>query len=231
MPRALIGQLLLVALCVPTQTFGDDEHGGHGGGSRYYGFVDDFHANPSTTDATGEIFLTLNPARTELSYRIVFDELLGLKANPADRTEPDDITGIHLHLHVPDTLGPHVLNIFGWPGHEDADLVIDYDHRTLSGIYDISDASRDPLTGELYLQNLPLTTKVIDDWLDALDEGRLMLAVHTNQSGFSTMAIHGHISAIPEPSVLTLGSGALVILAMRRRWVRCDKSVLRKTRP
>ncbi len=230
MLRALVGPLLLVLWCVPAQIFAHDDSG-NGEGSRYYGAVDDFHANPSTTDATGEIFLTLNPERTELSYRIVFDSLLGLKTNAASRTEPDDIIGIHLHLHVPDTLGPHVLNIFGWPGHEDADLVIDYDHMTLTGIYDISDASRDPLTGELYLQNLPLTTKVIYDWLEALDEGRLMLAVHTNQSGFSTMAIHGHISAIPEPSSLGLWSGGLAVLAARRRWVRCCTSVLRKTKP
>lgn len=194
-------------------------HDGHHvpSGTRYYALVDDFHATPSTTDAMGEIFLELNSTRTQLSYRIEFDHWLGLKPFEVDRTEPDDIIGIHLHLHVPDTIGPHVLNIFGWPGHEDADLVVDYTNRMLTGAYDISDATRDSITGEVLLQNLPLTSKIIDDWLDELDEGRLMLAVHTNQSGFSTMAIHGHINPIPEPVTEALGAVFLMGLLLRRQ--------------
>jgi hypothetical protein len=185
---------------------GHDEHPPHSGKSQYYALIDDFHASPSTTDATGEIFLSLNQARTELRYTIDLDDQLNLKPNPADRTEPDDILGIHLHLHIPDAFGPHILNIFGLATYgiyaeEDADLVVDYEHNTLTGIYDISDATIDPATGEPYFQFFPLTTKIIDDWLDELDRGELMIAVHTVETGFPTMAIHGHISrVIPEPS-------------------------------
>jgi hypothetical protein len=180
------------------------------GGFEYYALIDDFHASPSTTEATGEIFLSLNSARTELSYKIVLDGLLGLKPTAADRVEPDDIVGIHLHHHIPDAFGPHILNIFclatyGMPAEEDADLVVDYENNTLTGIYDISDATIDPTTGEPYFQFFPLTTKVIDDWLDELDRGELMIAVHTVETGFPTMAIHGHISrVVPEPTTVSL---------------------------
>jgi hypothetical protein len=180
----------------------------HQGGTQYHAVIDDFHANPSTTDATGEVFLTLNHAGTELNYTIVLDELLQLKANPLERTGPDDIIGIHLHLDVPGTVGPHLLNIFGLatynvPAEEDAELVIDYEHQTLTGKWDLSDATRDPVTGELLPQFFPLTSKVITDWIDELNDGELMVAVHTNESGFPVMAIHGHIHAIaPEPDSL-----------------------------
>jgi hypothetical protein len=201
---------------------------------QYYALIDDFHANPSTTDATGEIFLALNRERTQLRYTIVLDEHLGLKPNPADRVALDDILGIHLHLHVPDAIGPHILNIFGLatfglPAEEDADLVIDYEHRTLTGIYDISDATIDPATGEPYHQFFPLTTKIIDDWLDELDRGELMVAVHTVETGFPTMAIHGHISrVVPEPATVFLwitGGGWFWLAAMsrwRRKGMQCN---------
>ncbi len=190
--------------------------------SHFYTFIDDYHANPSTTDATGEAFFTLNADHTELAYTIVLDGLLGLKENEADRTEPDDIIGMHLHLHVPDTLGPHVLNIFGLPAEEDADLVVDYANNTLSGVYDISDATIDPATGEPALQFYPTTTKIIYDWIDELMAGDLMLAIHTNESGFGAMAIHGHIGphshGVPEPAaaVLLAAGAGLLQLATRR---------------
>jgi hypothetical protein len=179
----------------------------------FYAFIDDYHTIPATTDATGEVFLALNHDRTEIRYTIVLDDLLGLKPNPAERTEPDDIIGMHLHLHVPGAIGPHVLNIFGLPAEEDADLVVDYANHTLSGVYDISDATIDPATGQPALQFYPLTTKIIDDWIDDLMAGYLMIAVHTNESGFGTMAIHGHISP-EEHSVPELSGAALFLVGM-----------------
>ncbi|HWL73987.1 MAG TPA: CHRD domain-containing protein, partial [Burkholderiaceae bacterium] len=166
--------------------------------------------------------------RTELSYEIHLDDLLGLKENPLDRSQPDDIIGIHLHLSVEGTNGPHVLNIFGlatnnMPAEDDADLHIDYDNQVLTGKWDISDASRDPNTGELLPQSFPLTSKVITNWLDELDDGRLMVAVHTNESGFPAMAIHGHIHVVvPEPAmgVLMLAATFSSCLMVRRRVVR-----------
>jgi hypothetical protein len=209
------------------QAVAQHEHGHHG--RNYYGALDDFNAHHSTTDAKGEIFLTLNPERTELSYRIELDELVDLKQNPADRTQPDDIIGIHLHLNVPGTTGPHLLNIFGLatyntPAEEDADLVIDYENQRLTGKWDISDATRDAITGEILPQFFPLTSKIITDWLDELDAGELMVAVHTLETGFPTMAIHGHIHAVvPEPTTGMLLVAVVVASAglriERRRWL------------
>jgi hypothetical protein len=203
----------------------DGEHHGEPHDVDYYAFIDDFHT-VHTTDGTGEIFLTLNAAKDELTYRIVLDGQLGLKQNPADRTEPDDIIGMHLHLSVEGTNGPHVLNIFGLstynvPAEEDADVVIDYANQIITGKWDLSDASRDPLTGELLPQFFPLTSKVITDWIDELDEGLLMVAVHTNETGFPAMAIHGHIHPvipIPEPAGCVIFLMSLVsMLPLTRR--------------
>ncbi len=200
-----------------------------GGESCYYAVVDDFHANPSTTDSMGEVFLALNSERTELRYRIILDDLLGLKPNPADRTDLDDILGMHLHEHVPDAIGPHVLNIFGLAtpslyGEEDHDLVIDYENHTLSGIYDIRDATIDPDTGEPYPSFFFATTKVINVGLNVLDQDNLVLAVHTVESGFSNFAIHGHIhSVVPEPSTGFLCVlGGLLTWSTRRNASRLD---------
>lgn len=164
---------------------------------------------PLHPDASGMIHLALNSARTELRYFIQIDGL-HLKPNSANRTAPDDVIGIHLHLFVPDTVGPHVLNIFGlatynMPAEEDDNLFVDYANQTLTGIYDDGDATIDPATGEPFLPFYPLTSKPLSDWIDALENGQLMLAVHTNASGFPRMAIHGMIDpVVPEPATAML---------------------------
>jgi hypothetical protein len=236
---ALLG--LLLAVCTASDAHGQSHgHGGHdhranplacspaSGEACYYAALDDFgvHHSPHP-DAIGEAFFALNTQRTELRYLIALDGL-NLKPNAADRTLPDDVLGIHLHLYIPGLpgVGPHILNIFGlatygMPAEEDADLVVNYEHQTLTGIYDISDATIDPETGEPYFQFFPLTTKIIDDWLDELDRGELMVAIHTVESGFPTMAIHGHIGrVVPEPAtglMLIVGASWLRVMAGRRR--------------
>src|SRR5262245_16296654 len=114
--------VVVLAMWVGRQAEAHDEHGQNtspltcnvaAGEACYHAVIDDFHSNPSTTDSMGEIFLTLNADHTQLRYMIILDELLGLKPNREDRTEPDDIVGMHFHIHVPDTIGPHILNIFG----------------------------------------------------------------------------------------------------------------------
>lgn len=213
--------VFLLAICASQAVAHDGHHtsfvpcNAAAGEACFHAVIDDFHtANSHHPDALGEIHLVLNAARTELRYQIVI-EGLNLKPLAADRTAPDDVIGVHLHLNVPDTVGPHVLNIFGlatynMPAEEDADLVVDYPNRTLTGIYDDDDATIDPNTGQPYLPFYPLTSKPLSDWIDDLENGDLMLAVHTNASGFPTMAIHGHISrVVPEPStvwILVLGS-------------------------
>jgi hypothetical protein len=181
---------------------------------------------PLHPDAGGMIHLALNAARTELRYQIRIDGLI-LKSNPTDRTSPDDVVGVHLHLFVPDTVGPHVLNIFGlatynMPAEEDRDLVVDYGARTLTGIYDDGDATIDPATGEPFLPFYPLPSKPLSDWIDGLESGQLMLAVHTNASGFPRMAMHGMIGpTVPEPTTaLLVAIAAASSLALSRNLTR-----------
>lgn len=212
----IVACFVTVCLCGQTEAHEDHEQGMNplacdpaAGESCYFAVVDDFHSvNSPHPDAIGEAYFALNVERTELRYLLTIDGL-HLKPIPADRTSPDDIIGIHLHLNVPDTVGPHVLNIFGlatysMPAEEDDDLLVDYAHNSLTGIYDLSDATIDPLTGQPYLPFYPLTSKPIADWLEELDAGDLMIAVHTLATGFPTMAIHGHIHQIPEPTTGTL---------------------------
>src|SRR5688572_283491 len=241
MTRAIFVLGALLAACAARPSRGQEHGHGHqhssnplacspaSGEECYYAPIDDFNAHHSPhPNALGEAFFALNAERTELRYLLDLDGL-DLKPNAADRTEPDDILGIQLHLYIPGLpggVGPHVLNIFGlatygMPAEEDADLVVDYELRMLTGIYDISDATIDPETGEPYFQFFPLTTKVIDDWLDELDRGELMVAVHTVESGFPTMAIHGHISrVVPEPV-----AGPLFVVGIAWGWL-----VVRKRR-
>ena len=211
---------------VPAEGHDGDEHSANplacdvaAGESCYYAVIDDFHANLSTTDAMGEVYLTLNSARTELRYMIILDHLLGLKSNPENRTEPDDIVGMHFHIHVPDTIGPHILNIFGLAtptvyGEEDAELMVDYENQILTGVYDNRDATIDPATGQPYPSFFFATTKLLDDTHQYLDSGEFVVAVHTNESGFQNFALHGHVSrVVPEPA-----SGLLVILGAMIAW-------------
>jgi hypothetical protein len=241
MTRAVVMLGALLASCAARYGCAQEHGHGHQHGSNplacspasgeacYYAALDDFGAHHLPhPDASGEAFFALNTQRTELRYLLKLDGL-NLKPNAADRSEPDDILGIHLHLYIPGLpggVGPHILNIFGlatygMPAEEDADLLVDYQHQTLTGIYDISDATIDPETGEPYFQFFPLTTKIIDDWLDELDRGELMVAIHTVEGGFPTMAIHGHISrVVPEPAtgiMLVAGATLLWVMAGRRR--------------
>ncbi len=183
--------------------------------------------NTSHTTATGDATFVLNDARTQLRYDIQFDGL-DLEPNPANRTDPNDIVGMHIHFQVPDVIGPHILNIFGNPSEDDADLIVDFANESLSGIFDISDASRDPVTGDLLPQFFPLTTKVISDWLDELDAAELYLAVHTVEASSTPpgVAIRGQIRPVPEPSgqafILSLVLGLLPQTSHRWR-LACQK--------
>lgn len=166
----------------------------------------------------GHAALTLSADQKQLHYAIT---LLGLDLEPdaGQRVDSNDVFGIHMHLIVPGNIGPHVLNIFGNPAEEDADLVVDFNTETLAGVFDASDATRDPLTGELLPQFFPLTTKVIDDWIDYLMADGLYLAVHTIGQGGGAL-LHGDIKRVPEPAAATLAfAAAAMLLEARRRRV------------
>jgi hypothetical protein len=183
-------------------------------------FTAELHPVPGAhghDDAGGHASLMLSADHKQLHYIITLSGL-DLEPNASQRFDANDVFGIHMHLIVPGQIGPHVLNIFGDPAEEDADLVVNYNAETLSGVFDASDATRDPLTGELLPQFFPLTTKVIDDWIDYLLADGLYLAVHTVGQGGGAL-LHGDILRVPEPGTASMALAASALLARRRRWL------------
>jgi len=168
--------------------------------------------NSSDSTATGFATLTLNAEQTELAYAVQF---FGLDLEPIaeNRTDPNDVLGIHIHLHVQDVIGPHILNIFGVPAAEDDDLVVDYENESFSGVYDSSDASRDPVTGQILPQSFPLTTKLFPTSyrLEELLNDEWYFAVHTVGSTSTPpgVTIRGAILVVPEPSSALLAMGII----------------------
>ncbi|MGI9427772.1 MAG: CHRD domain-containing protein [Bythopirellula sp.] len=189
-------------------------------------FVSDLDAaqvvnNPSDSTATGFATLTLNAEQTELAYSV---QLFGLDLEPVaeNRTDPNDVVAIHIHLHVQDVIGPHILNIFGVPSVDDDDLIVDYQSESFSGLYEASDASRDLATGELLPQAFPLTTKLFPTSfrLEELLNDQWYFAVHT--AGTPGATIRGAILVVPEPSCVLLamlGFNSRLLRSRLIRWV------------
>lgn len=186
--------------------------------------------NASDSTATGAAQFSLNNAGTHLSYSVNF---AGLDLDPiaANRTDPNDIIGIHIHLHVADVIGPHILNVFGFPSEDDADLVVDYENESLTGVYDMSDGI-DPATGLPFFQDDPLATKLIANWLDELDAGDLYLAVHSRKASTETppgVAIRGNIFLIPEPAAGTLLLNSVLMVWLAHQSIRPRLCISGKT--
>ncbi len=167
---------------------------------------------PRGSAATAIGTFELNEAMDQLSYTISFFGL-DLKADPADRTSAGDITAIHFHVGTAtETSAEHVLNVFGFPAHDDGDLVVDYATETLSGIWDDGD-----LTDPLLMIPESAKSDRLTDRLTELLAGGLYVNVHTVQ--WPTGEIRGQISPIPLPAPVLLLTTALLTLcgASRRR--------------
>lgn len=177
-------------------------------------------SNPSSSTATGLARMTLNAEQTELAYFLEFDGL-DLKPLAAERTEPDDIVAIHIHLNVPGVIGPHVLNIFGFPAEEDGDRVVDYENETITGVYDASDATRNPDTGEIEPQAFPLTTKLFPTptRLAELLNEEWYFAVHTvgNAATPPGVTIRGNFVLVPEPTAALLAALGMTAMCRTRQ--------------
>ena len=129
---------------------------------------------PTPSNAGGFAIFTLNDDQTALEYFIQLKELT-LKSDISERTQPQDVTKIHLHVASPGDNGPHVLNIFGLPSEDDGDLTVDFAAGTLSGIWDNDDVV--DLNGNG--QADPNETKPVTAFLDELFAGQLYVQVHT----------------------------------------------------
>lgn len=135
------------------------------------------------SDATAEAILTLNETQTALDYSIKFQGI-NLIEDPTQRTEPQDLTKLHLHLGEIGATGPHLLNIFGLPSEDDRDLMVDYEQEKLTGKWDDSDAS-------LLEQSNPMSSKFLSANLEVLLSGKSHLKVHTN--AYPTGELRGQI--------------------------------------
>ena len=172
---------------------------------------------PSTATGTGTFVLTQtnDPADTTLSY---FIELNGVDLDGRTPDPLDDVNAIHLHdtnecspaspnCRPGDTvLTQHVLNIFGIPREDDADMTFDPAALTISGLWDVGDTD---LT-------FPPTRDISDPAvLAVLFNEEMFLNIHTNQVGSG--AIGGLLRRVPEPTGLWLLCSALPWMACRRR--------------
>lgn len=175
------------------------------------------------TDASGLAMFELNEDQTELSYLIDLEGVT-LKPEQSDRTGPNDVTKIHIHVGEFGNNGPHTLNIFGLPSEDDADLTVDFENGILQGIWGDSDAIN-PATGELFDPTVGGTTKQLSSFVDELLDDGLYLQIHT--IAFDSPTIPGELrgqieatatTAVPEPAItagLLLVAGSWLTLRQR----------------
>lgn len=163
----------------------------------------------------------MNPANTQLAYNIQFQNV---DLDGAQTTSIlDNISALHLHdttqcaplfpqcIPGTDTAGTiHILNIFGAPRNDDADVMVDPVAGTIRGIWDVSDTSA-PGTP---VPTLDITSQSV---IDTLLNGEAALFVHTNE--FSAAASGGSLNkVVPEPGAFALIACGLVgLLQLRRR--------------
>ena len=177
------------------------------------------------SSATGSATFTLNqdladPSNNTLSYSLIFQNVDLDGAQTADIL--DNITALHIHDVTQcspmvaqcqqgiDNAGTiHLLNIFGLPRNDDADVVVDPVAGTISGLWDISDTSA---------AGTPIPTLDISDSqvVDTLLSGNTAIFVHTN--GVPTAAAGGALTVVPEPAGLAmLLTGLLGLAGVRHR--------------
>ena len=179
----------------------------------------------TVSNATGLAEFTLiqdlaDPSNNTLAYTMTFQnvDLDGAQTSSI----LDNITALHIHDTtqcsplIPqcqegvDTAGTiHLLNIFGLPRNDDADVVVDPVAGTISGLWDISDTS---------VAGTPIPTLDISDSdvVNVLLSGDAAIFVHTNE--VPSAAAGGTLSIVPEPSSLgLLMFGLLGLTCIRRR--------------
>ena len=151
-----------------------------------------------------------------LAYEAVF---AGLDFGGQDADGTNNATAIHFH----DTTGvdysaatPHVLNVFGFPSQDDAQMTFDAAASTVSGVWDDGDLT-DPGLG--HAGNPMANSDTLTSALDALLAGELFLMMHTTSPDGLVSAggatIGGRIVAIPEPSTAWLLAGTLSLVRGR----------------
>ena len=185
-------------------------------------------AGISSASATAHFILDLNGISPTLAYTISFQGL----------SVATDIQAVHFHLGHPqpgpsplpgppglkhadaEENGPHVLNVFGLPREDDADLVVDPLTNTISGVWDNSDWNYGP-DGILDRGDSVQLAPMIPDLL----LGEIYVQVHTFDFPVpDTGELRGQIVVVPEPGIAVLLTvpGLLALGRRRRSNVRVD---------
>ena len=172
----------------------------------------------SAAPQTGTAVFTLTwdpsaPLDATIDYEI---QLVGADLDGAQTTDlSDDITAVHIHdlnqcagndCAPNDTAGTkHVLNVYGVPRHDDADLQVFASEGRLTGLWDAGDANS--LT--------PAPSAAPGEFFSQLMNEDIFLMVHTR--AFPGGAIGGRL--VPEPSSALLLTFGIPVFGFARR--RC----------
>jgi len=144
---------------------------------------------PSLSGAGAFATFELAGDKQSLDYRI---QLFGLDLDGQQTPDnpDDDVTGIHLHLGSADANGERVLNIFGAPREDDADMIFDPVAGIVTGTFDDTDATPE---GELDSDtaSAPFTSVRSD-----LFAGGLYVQVHSALNASPRGELRGQISQV-----------------------------------
>ncbi len=179
----------------------------------------------SSATATAEFTLTqdlADPSNNTLSYLMTFQNVDLDGAQTADIL--DNITALHIHDTTQcaptfsqcqegiDTAGTiHLLNIFGLPRNDDADVVVDPVASTISGLWDVGDTS----AAGTPVPTLDISSPQV---ISTLLNGEAAIFVHTNE--IPTAASGGALLTVPEPTglgMLLFGLAGVAGIVRRRR--------------
>lgn len=177
-------------------------------------YIPEGEPSPVGSGASGIMNLVLDPTGTAfgkegpaVQYTL---ELFGVDlGGTSTETTSDDVTAIHLHSGNPgaERIGPHVLNMFGMPGVDDDDIVLDFENNTITGIWDNADSLNSVNTGNTsngvpdhHLSDVvgvdPLTTKTVSAYADELLAGNLYIQAHTNEFDIPGGVIRGQVEEV-----------------------------------
>lgn len=137
--------------------------------------------------AHGRVWFYLDESLSWVRYEIKLNSLDIAGVDGPGRTRRDTVTAVHFHIAPPGLAGPHVLNVFGPPSQDDAQMNCNPLARTIGGIWDDGDANA----------SLPqaLQSHGLTEMLDALCDGLLYVDVHTTR--YPQGALRGQV--MPQP--------------------------------